>query len=134
MSKFKMEPYKTDTPSSYPTKEAKELFEAILSLKTKEEEANFFRDLLTMAEIKEFSNRWQMVKLLMEGKPYLEIAKKLKTSTTTVARVAHWLHNGMGGYKAVADRLFPAKFHDSDVPDSYYHSGKLRGLKKPNVM
>lgn len=134
MSKFKMEPYQTATPLSYPTTEMKELFRAILSLKTPEDAANFFRDLLTMAEIKEFTNRWQMVKLLTEGKPYLEIANKLKTSTTTVARVAHWLHNGLGGYKNVADQQFPTKFHDSDVPDGRYRSGKLRGWKSSNVM
>ena len=133
MSKFKMDPYNTDTPSSYPTQEMKELFEAILSVKNQEEAANFFRDLFTMAELKEFANRWRMVRLLIQGKTYLEISKTLKVSTTTVARVAHWLHNGIG-YQKIADRLVPVKFHDSDVPNSYYTSGKLRGLKNPHVM
>lgn len=91
----------------------KELFETILSLETTEEATNFFRDLLTAAELKEFANRWQMVKLLVKGMPYAEIASKLKTSTATVSRVAHWLHSGMGGYQAVADRLIPTKFKDS---------------------
>lgn len=94
------------TPPSYPTQEMNDLFQAILSLKTKNEAANFFRDLLTPAELKEFANRWQMVKLLMKGVPYIEIATKLHTSTATVTRVAHWLHNGMGGYKSVANRIF----------------------------
>lgn len=134
MKKFKMDPYQTGTPSSYPTNEMKELFKAILSLKTEEEAAEFFRDLLTISELKEFANRWQMVKLLSQRKPYHEIAQKLQTSTTTVARVAHWLKNGFGGYKSVADRMFPTKFHDSDVPDSYFRSGKLRGMKNPNVL
>lgn len=94
---------------NYPTAEMKELFHAITTLKDEKEATNFFRDLLTVAEIKEFANRWQMVKMLYEHKPYIEIAEKLKTSTTTVTRVAHWLNNGMGGYKAVADRLFLKK-------------------------
>lgn len=98
MKKFTMDDFSTDTPHSYPTKEMDELFDVILSLKTQKEAANFFRDLLTMAELKEFSNRWQMVKLLAKGKPYLEIAQTLKVSTTTVARVAHWLNDGLGGY------------------------------------
>jgi TrpR-related protein YerC/YecD len=85
----------------------KELFTAILTLQSTEEAAKFFRDLLTVAELKEFANRWQMVKLLEKGVPYAEIASKLHTSTTTVSRVAHWLHNGMGGYQSLADRLFP---------------------------
>lgn len=133
MSTFKTEPYKTDTPSSYPTEDVKELFKAILSLKTPQEAVNFFRDLLTIAEIKELANRWQMVKMLYTGKSYTEIAKKLKTSTTTISRVSHWLNNGFGGYKSVADRTFPTKFHDSDVPDGYFRSGKLRGFKNPRV-
>jgi len=129
-----MEPYKTDTPSSYPTGPVQELISAILSLKSQKEAADFFRDLFTIAEIKEFANRWQMVKMLYTGKSYTEIAKKLKTSTTTISRVSHWLKNGLGGYKSVADRTFPTKFHDADVPDNRFKSGKLRGWKNPNTM
>jgi len=95
--------------NTYPTREMKELYQAILSLKTPEEAANFFRDLLTISELKEFANRWQMVLMLSEGKPYLEIAKKLKVSTTTVARVAHWLHEGCGGYQTILKRMTNAK-------------------------
>ena len=94
---------------TYPSKEMRELFEAISTLSTTEEASNFFRDLLTIAEIKEFANRWQMVKMLYEGHSYATIASKLKTSTTTVTRVAHWLNNGMGGYKSVADKMFTKK-------------------------
>lgn len=90
---------KTQSESSYPTKEMNELFEAILTIKTKTEAANFFRDLLTIAELKEFSNRWQIVLMVEKNVPYLEIAKKLNVSTTTVSRVAHWLHEGKGGYR-----------------------------------
>ena len=91
---------------SYPTPEITELAKAIRTLKSEVEAAQFLRDLLTIAELKEFANRWQMVKMLYEGHSYATIAAKLKTSTTTVTRVAHWLNNGMGGYKAVADRMF----------------------------
>lgn len=114
----------TDTPSTYPTLAMKELFEAILSLKTKDEAANFFRDLLTMAEIKEFTNRWQMVKMLVSGKSYIEVASELNVSTTTVTRVAHWLHHGMGGYKSVADGLFETTFKDSVKPKKLHLRGK----------
>lgn len=86
-----------------------ELFAAIASLSSTKDAAHFFRDLLTIAEINEFANRWQMVKMLYEGKSYATIAKELHTSTTTVTRVAHWLNNGMGGYKSVADKFFKKK-------------------------
>ncbi|MBI3342843.1 helix-turn-helix domain-containing protein [Candidatus Gottesmanbacteria bacterium] len=105
MKKFKSNPFPADTPSFYPTREMKELFEAILQLKSTDEASKFFRDLLTIAELKEFSNRWQAVKMLAQGKSYTVIAKKLSMSTATVTRVAHWLHHGMGGYQALADRM-----------------------------
>ena len=74
----------------------RELFAAVLKLKTPKEVANFFRDLLTMPEIREFANRWQIVKMLYQRKSYADIAAKLKVSTTTITRVAHWLHHGRG--------------------------------------
>ena len=90
----------------YPTAAMRELFEAIRLLRTPREAQDFFRDLLTIAELEEFANRWQMVKLLLQGKPYLEIAEKLATSTTTVARVAKWLYSGTGGDETIAKRAF----------------------------
>ena len=90
---------------TYPDKKTKELFEAILKLKNKEEAIKFFRDLLTIAEIKEFSNRFQAAKLLNQGSSYLKVAEKLKMSTTTVSRVAHWLFRGRSGYKLILKRL-----------------------------
>lgn len=94
---------------SYPTQAQKELFEAILSLKNKDEAAKFFRDLLTLPELTEFANRWQIVKLLVQGTSYSVISDKLKVSTATITRVAQWLRNGMGGYQILAIRLFPKK-------------------------
>jgi len=74
------------------------LVESILSLKTEDQVLSLLRDMLTIPEIEEFSNRITIAKRLLEGLPYLEIAKEIGTSTTTVTRVAHWLYNGCGGY------------------------------------
>jgi len=89
---------------SWQTKETTELFKAILKLKTIEEAEKFFRDLCTLQEIYEMSKRWQAVKMIDQGLPFREIAKKLEISTTTVARVAHWLHHGEGGYRLILER------------------------------
>jgi len=80
------------------------LFKAILSLKSVKESEAFFRDLCTLEELKEMSDRWEIVRLLNQGMAYREIAQKLKTSTTTVSRVANWLNNGLGGYQLVLKR------------------------------
>jgi TrpR-related protein YerC/YecD len=107
MARRKFQEFPTATPPSYPDQKAKELFLAILKLKDTKEAAKFFRDLLTLPEIEEFSNRWLAARLLAQGHSYAEVAEKTKMSTTTVARVAHWLHNGWGGYRLILDRLKP---------------------------
>ncbi len=88
---------------SYKPKNEKEKFLAktFLKLKTEQEVANFLRDLLTIKEIEEFSNRLEMARLLKQGMSYKAISKKLKVSTTTVTRTAHWLFRGCGGYEKV---------------------------------
>ena len=85
-------------------KNTDDLFLAILGLENIKEARAFFRDLCTVAEIKDMSERWQIVKLLDQGKTYREIAKKLKASTTTVSRVASWLNNGTNGYRLVLNK------------------------------
>lgn len=88
------------------TEQEKAVFRAFLKLQTEEEVANFCRDLMTLAEIKEFSKRWQIASLLYFKKmSYEEIARQVKTSTTTVTRVNQWLNYGMNGYKTVLKRM-----------------------------
>jgi len=82
----------------------RELFEAILSLETRAETESFFRDLCTLSELEAMAHRWQVARLLEEGRPYLEIAELTGASTTTVTRVAHWLRHGEGGYRLALDR------------------------------
>lgn len=83
-----------------------DLYRAILALKTPQEAAKFFRDLLTLPEIEEFSKRFQIAKMLWKKQgSYETIAKKLGVSTTTVTRVAHWLNRGKGGYQLVLKRV-----------------------------
>lgn len=76
------------------------LAKAFASFDNQKDIANFLRDLMTLSEIEEFENRLKIAKLLLKkNKSYLEIAKEIGTSTTTVTRVAHWLFNGQGGYQ-----------------------------------
>ena len=85
--------------------EEKELFKAILLLRTEEECRKFFRDLLTVAEIKEFANRWKAAQMLDQKIPYEEIAKDTGMSSTTIARISKWLTSGMGGYELMLKRI-----------------------------
>ena len=87
------------------TKEAKELYKALLSLKNEGETAKFLGDLLTPAEMKEFANRWQVAQMLDKKISYEEIENKTGMSTTTIARISKWLHGKLGGYRIMIKRL-----------------------------
>jgi len=90
-------------------KKTNNLFKAVLSLNTINEAQKFFRDLCTIEEIRDMSERFEIAKLIDSGMTYRGIAKRLKISTTTVSRVAGWLKNGMGGYKIVLNNLYHHK-------------------------
>jgi TrpR-related protein YerC/YecD len=81
-----------------------ELFEAISKLESPEEVEIFCRDLCTLAELEAMAHRWEVVRLLERGLPYVEISQRTGASTTTVTRVAHWLRHGEGGYRLALDR------------------------------
>ncbi|HLX19269.1 MAG TPA: YerC/YecD family TrpR-related protein [Gaiellaceae bacterium] len=91
-------------PRHWPTKEHRDLFETVAALRTKREAESFLRDLCTRAELDAMAHRWQVARLLDEGLPYLEVARKAHASTTTVTRVAQWLRRGEGGYRLALQR------------------------------
>ena len=51
-------------------KKTDNLFKAIISLKTIKEAEAFFRDLCTIDELKEMSERWEIAQMLNRGLPY----------------------------------------------------------------
>ena len=93
-----------DRSHPWRTTEMEDLFEAIVSLEGPEEVERFLRDLCTLGELEAMAHRWEVVKLLDQGLPYQEIARRTGASTTTVTRVAHWLRHGEGGYRTALDR------------------------------
>ena len=82
-----------------------ELADAVLTLEDRDEARRFLRDLCTLPELEALTHRWQTVRLLEQGVPYLEIAERVPTSTATVTRVAQWLKHGTGGYRLALDRV-----------------------------
>ena len=70
------------------------LFEAVLSLKNKEECYIFFEDICI-----------EVAKMLREQKTYLEIAEKTGASTATISRVNRSLNYGNDGYDMVFERI-----------------------------
>ena len=60
-----------------------QFFEALLSLKTIEECEMFFDDICTIKELVDISQRYEVAKMLDEGKVYTEIASTTGASTAT---------------------------------------------------
>ena len=81
------------------------LFEAILTLKSKEECYSFFECLCTVNELLSLSQRFEVAAMLKEHKTYLEIAEKTGASTATISRVNRSLTYGNDGYEMVFSRM-----------------------------
>ena len=81
-----------------------ELFRAILAMTSVAECRQLLQDLCTPAELEAMVDRWRVVGLLREGKPYREINELTGVSVTTVGRVARFLDYGNGGYQLAYER------------------------------
>lgn len=87
------------------TKAVDHLFEAVLSLQSKEECYRFFEDICTVNELQSLSQRFEVAKMLREEKKYLEIAEETGASTATISRVNRSLNYGNDGYDMVFSRM-----------------------------
>ena len=81
------------------------LFEAVLTLQSKEECYIFFEDLCTINELLSLSQRFEVARMLRQKKTYLELADKTGASTATISRVNRSLNYGNDGYDMVFDRV-----------------------------
>jgi len=82
-----------------------DLADAVLTVRDRDEAKRFLRDLCTLPELEALTHRWETVRLLEQGVPYVEIAERVPTSTATVTRVAQWLKHGTGGYRTALERV-----------------------------
>jgi TrpR-related protein YerC/YecD len=80
------------------------LFDAILSLKNREECYAFFEDVCTVKEMLDISQRLKAAKMLASGAVYADISAETGMSTATISRVSKCLEKGSGGYKTVLAR------------------------------
>lgn len=81
------------------------LFDAVLSLQTREECYKFFEDVCTIKELNAISQRFEVAKMLREKKTYLDIAEKTGASTATISRVNRSLNYGNDAYDMVFERM-----------------------------
>ena len=86
------------------TPETDELLDVIVDLRDRDDAERFLRDLCTLGELHDLAQRWQVVRLLDEGRHYGEVSRLTGASTATVTRIAQWLHHGTGGYLGALER------------------------------
>ena len=81
------------------------LFDAILSLETREECYDFFEDLCTVKEISDMAQRLEAAKLLLDGSTYEQIVKTVEISTATISRINRCIQYGTGGYRQTLEKV-----------------------------
>lgn len=81
------------------------LAEALMAMRNPDEMRALLKDLTTPAELEALVDRWRVVKLLDQEKPYREIHDLTGVSVTTIGRVARFLEQGNGGYRLALERL-----------------------------
>ena len=86
------------------TKDVDDLFDAILSLESREECYMFFEDALTSNEILDIAQRLRAAKLLKNKNSYTAVCRETGMSTATISRVSKALERGAGGYALVISR------------------------------
>jgi len=102
---------KTTTSDAAPAEDrwltdaTRDLAAAVASLRDADEALRFLRDLCTVNELREFTARWAVARLLDEGVSYHDISERTGASSATISRVNQWLRYGRDGYRLVLDRL-----------------------------
>ncbi len=92
---------KAETPDA---RAEERLCRALLALDDVATMRAFLRDLCTPAELEALVDRWRVVPFVLEGMPYREIHERTAVSITTIGRVARFLNQGHGGYRAALAR------------------------------
>ncbi len=91
--------------SKWVNEDTEALFEALLSLKTKEECQLFLEDVCTVKEITDMAQRLKVARMLRARTSYALINRETGISTATISRVSRCLDYGPGGYDMVLRRL-----------------------------
>lgn len=86
-----------------------ELFDAVLSLQSREECYQFFEDVCTVNELQAIAQRFEVAHMLRDNWTYVDIADKTGASTATISRVNRSLNYGNDGYDMVLKRLAEQK-------------------------
>ena len=83
------------------------LYKAILEIKDEDECRRFFQDLCSMTELSAMEQRFEVARLLYQGRVYTEILGQTGTSSATISRVNRALNYSADGLRDLFARMFP---------------------------
>ena len=81
------------------------LYEHIVEIGTVEECLRFFEDLCAPTELQAMEQRFNVAKMLHDGKVYTAILSETGASSATVSRVNRALNYSTGGMKELMERM-----------------------------
>jgi len=84
---------------------SRQMYEAILTLKTVDECIKFFDDLCSVTELRAIEQRFQVATMLHDGMIYNDILEATGASSATISRVNRSLQYGADGYEIVFERM-----------------------------
>ena len=82
-----------------------DMYKAILQLETMEECMDFFEDICAETELRSIEQRFEVAKMLSQGKVYSDILSSTSASTATISRVNRVLNGGTGMLEKSMKRL-----------------------------
>ena len=85
------------------------LYETIVKLQDVDECCRFFEDLCTPNELRAMEQRFDVAKMLHDGKVYTTILNETGASSATVSRVNRVLNYGTGALAEIMDRVSNGK-------------------------
>ncbi|MDD5867694.1 YerC/YecD family TrpR-related protein [Lachnospiraceae bacterium YH-ros2228] len=84
---------------------SQDLYRAVLLLKDEDECFKFFRDICSDSELLAMEQRFNVAKMLEDGKTYLEIQEATNASTATISRVGRTFTEGTGIITKILDEM-----------------------------
>jgi len=86
-------------------KHYQELYKLFISLKSKKEVELLLKDILTPQELDNIVERWQLIKMIAQGKPQRKIKNNLGISISKITRGSKEFKYGHGGFELMLKRL-----------------------------
>lgn len=99
---------------------------ALSTIKKPAEAVCFVQDILSSTEARMLAKRLKIAELLLDGWSYGLIAKEIKVSSSTIAKINEWLETSGDGYRILISRLKSVRKISQSAEDRIDESRSLK--------